>query len=135
MSLGPSALLAPARDAYRLARIRPRELARTLAWPGTWRMARKWWRTGVGEVRQAASRRAFARAAALYVPEISADDLEPWFAGVRAQAVSRDGRLVDDFVVSATRRALHVRNAPSPAATSALMLARMIADHAEAGLD
>jgi (S)-2-hydroxyglutarate dehydrogenase len=135
VSLGPSALLAPARDAYRLARIRPRDLARTLAWPGTWRMGRKWWRTGVTELRQAASRGAFARAAARYVPEIGAEDLEPWFAGVRAQALGRDGRLVDDFVLSATERALHVRNAPSPAATSSLALARLIADRAEPGLD
>jgi (S)-2-hydroxyglutarate dehydrogenase len=135
VSLGPSALLAPSRDAYRLSRIRPRELGRTLAWPGTWRMARKWWRTGLTELRQAASRQAFARAAARYVPDIGADDLEPWFAGVRAQALGRDGRLVDDFVVSPTERALHVRNAPSPAATSSLTLARLIADQAEPGLD
>jgi (S)-2-hydroxyglutarate dehydrogenase len=123
VSLGPSALLAPAR------------LNHSLAWPGTWRMARRWWRTGASELGRAVSRRRFAREAAAYVPELEPGDFEPWFTGVRAQAVARDGRLVDDFVVSETERALHVRNAPSPAATSALALARMIADRAERRLD
>ncbi|MGH2715350.1 MAG: L-2-hydroxyglutarate oxidase, partial [Thermoleophilaceae bacterium] len=104
------------------------------AWPGTWRMARRWWRTGLTELRHAVSRRALAAAAADYVPEIGPDDFDGGFSGVRAQAVARDGRLVDDFVVSETERALHVRNAPSPAATSAFALARLIADRAEPGL-
>jgi 2-hydroxyglutarate dehydrogenase len=98
-------------------------------------MAREWWRTGLTEVRMAASKRAFARAAARYVPEVEADDLDFWFAGIRAQALGRDGRLVDDFVISETERALHVRNAPSPAATSSLALAKLISDRAEPGLD
>jgi 2-hydroxyglutarate dehydrogenase len=123
VSLGPTALLAP-RGA----------LARTAAWPGTWRMARRWWRTGVAELRHAVSRRALARAAADYVPELEAGDFEPYFSGVRAQALGRDGSLVDDFVLSETERALHVRNAPSPAATSSLALAALIADRAEPGL-
>lgn len=131
VSLGPTALMAGARDAYSLRRVRPRDLAQTLAWPGTWRMARRWWRTGVAEIRTTVSRRALARAAAEYVPELRAKDLEAGFAGVRAQALGRDGRLVDDFVISETERALHVRNAPSPAATSSLAIARMIADRAE----
>jgi L-2-hydroxyglutarate oxidase LhgO len=79
----------------------------------------------------AASRRAFASEAARYVPEIGAADLLPGPAGVRAQAVGRDGRLVDDFVLSSTQRTIHVRNAPSPAATSALALAERIADVVE----
>jgi len=123
VSLGPSALLAPTRVAH------------SLAWPGTWRMARRWWRTGVTELARAASRRRFARQAAAYVPELRPGDFEPWYSGVRAQAVARDGSLVDDFVISDTERALHVRNAPSPAATSALALARLIADRVEARLD
>jgi 2-hydroxyglutarate dehydrogenase len=98
-------------------------------------MARRWWRTGLTEIRHAVSRRALAAAAAEYVPEVRPRDLEGGFAGVRAQALGRDGRLVDDFVVSETERALHVRNAPSPAATSAFALARLIADRAEPGLD
>ena len=134
VSLGPSALLSPARDAYRLRDVRPRDLRETLGWPGSWRMMRRWWRTGLTEIHQAASKRAFAAAARDYVPAIGPDDLEPYFAGVRAQAVGRDGRLVDDFVVSETERALHVRNAPSPAATSSLAIAKLIADRAEPGL-
>lgn len=128
---GPSALLAGARDGYALGRVRAGDLGDTLAWPGTWRMARRWWRTGLEEVRMAASPRAFAAAVARYVPAISAEDLQPAFAGVRAQAVARDGRLVEDFVISQTRRAIHVRNAPSPAATSAFALAQLIADAAD----
>ena len=123
VSLGPTAFLAPGRH-----------LPRTLAWPGTWRMARRWWRTGVSELRHATSRRSLARAAAEYVPEIEPGDFRGGFAGVRAQALGRDGKLVDDFVISDTERALHVRNAPSPAATSSLALARLIADRVQARL-
>ena len=123
VSLGPSALLAPT------------GLGHSLSWPGTWRMARRWWRTGARELVRAAARRRFAREAAGYVPELEPGDFEPWYSGTRAQAVARDGRLVDDFVISETERALHVRNAPSPAATSALALARLIAGRVEARLD
>jgi L-2-hydroxyglutarate oxidase len=118
VSLGPTALLAPRHP-------------RDVAWPGTWRMVRRWWRTGLTEIRHLVSRRALAAAAANYVPEIRPEDLDGGFAGVRAQALGRDGKLVDDFVVSETEQALHVRNAPSPAATSSLALARLIADRAD----
>jgi 2-hydroxyglutarate dehydrogenase len=94
-------------------------------------MMRRWWRTGAHELRLAASRRAFARLASRYVPGLSAEDMTPGFAGVRAQAVGRDGKLVDDFVISRTPRTVHVRNAPSPAATSSLALAELIADTAD----
>jgi len=124
VSLGPTALLAP-RGA----------ILRTAAWPGTWKMVRRWWRTGLVEMRHALSRRSLAAEAADYVPELTAGDFQPYFSGVRAQALGRDGTLVDDFVLSETERALHVRNAPSPAATSSLALAGLIADRAEAGLD
>ena len=129
--VGPTALMAGARDAYKLATVHRRDLIETLAWPGTWRMLANWWRTGVTEVTHAALRSAFVRAAARYVPELQLSDVEPSFAGVRAQALGRDGRLVDDFVFSRTDRALHVRNAPSPAATSSLAIARHIADEAQ----
>ncbi len=132
--VGPTALLAPSRTAYRLHELRREDLAATLAWPGTWRMARRWWRTGLTELRYASSRRAFTRAAAQYVPDLRASDVMPAFAGIRAQALGRDGRLVDDFVFSETERALHVRNAPSPGATSSLAIAAMIADRAEESL-
>ncbi len=129
--IGPTALMAAARDAYRLSRVRGRDLIDTLRWPGTWRMLARWWRTGVTELRHAAVRSAFVRAASRYVPELRSSDVLPSFAGVRAQALARDGRLVDDFVFSHTERALHVRNAPSPAATSSLAIARHVADEAE----
>jgi 2-hydroxyglutarate dehydrogenase len=129
--VGPTALIAAARDAYRLTRVRARDLAETLMWPGTWRMGARWWRTGLRELHLAASRRAFAMAASRYVPELRAADLIPAFAGVRAQTVGRDGRLIDDFVLSSTARTVHVRNAPSPAATSALALAARIVDTLE----
>jgi len=122
VSLGPTALLAPRSPG-------------DLAWPGTIRMAMKWWRTGITEIRHRLSQRTLARAAADYVPEIGPGDFDGGFAGKRAQALGRDGKLVDDFVVSETERALHVRNAPSPAATSSFALARLIADRAEPGLD
>jgi 2-hydroxyglutarate dehydrogenase len=127
--IGPTALLAPARDAYRLRTVRARDLGDTLSWPGSWRMFRRWWRTGVTELRHAARHGELIAAARRYVPELSEDDAEPGeLAGIRAQALGRDGRLVDDFVFSRTERALHLRNAPSPAATSALAIARRIAD-------
>lgn len=129
--LGPSALLVGARDAYDLTTLRGADIRDTLAWPGTWRMMARWWRTGLGELRLAASRTAFAAAAARYVPDLRAEDLLPAAGGVRAQAVGRDGRLVDDFLLSATPRAIHVRNAPSPAATASLALAERIADAAD----
>jgi L-2-hydroxyglutarate oxidase len=103
-----------------------------LRWPGTWRVVRRFWRTGVQELRMAASRRAFVAACARYVPELRAEDVEGGPAGVRAQAVGRDGALVDDFVLSEAAGTLHVRNAPSPAATSSLALAELIADRATA---
>jgi (S)-2-hydroxyglutarate dehydrogenase len=121
VSLGPTALLAPR--------------ARSLAWPGTWLMARRFWRTGLTEMRHAASPASLAREAADYVPGIERSDLEPYFSGVRAQALWRNGGLLDDFLVHESPRALHVRNAPSPAATSSLALAELIADQAEPGLD
>jgi L-2-hydroxyglutarate oxidase len=97
-----------------------------LGWPGTWRVARRWWRVGLRELRTAASARAFAAEARRYVPELRRADLLPGPNGVRAQAVGRDGSLVDDFVFSQTERTLHVRNAPSPGATSSLAIAEHV---------
>ena len=130
--VGPTALMAGARDAYRLGRLRRRDLLDTLAWPGTWRMLSRWWRTGVTELRHAALRSAFVRGGgALRARARASATSSRRFAGVRAQALGRDGKLVDDFVFSHTDRALHVRNAPSPAATSSLAIARHVADEAE----
>jgi (S)-2-hydroxyglutarate dehydrogenase len=130
--VGPTALPALARDPGRSREASMRDALDTLAWPGTWRMLARFWRTGLHELHRAASRSAFARRAARYVPELSASDLMPAFAGVRAQALARDGRLLDDFAFSVTERALHVRNAPSPAATAALAIARHVADRLHA---
>jgi L-2-hydroxyglutarate oxidase len=118
--LGPSALMVGARDAYRLSRLVARDLRDTLSWPGTWRLMRRHWRTGLIELRRALSRSAFVAEARRLVPALQAAEFVPGPVGIRAQAVGRDGALVDDFVVSQTERALFVRNAPSPAATSSL---------------
>jgi L-2-hydroxyglutarate oxidase LhgO len=137
--LGPTALLVGGRDGYRSSRTPGntaqalRDAAQTLAWPGTWRLGRRFWRTGIDELAMAASRRAFVARCAQYVPAIESAVIDGRaLSGVRAQAVGRDGRLVDDFVISQTPGATHVRNAPSPAATSALALAREIVDQFEA---
>jgi 2-hydroxyglutarate dehydrogenase len=130
--VGPSALLAPARDAYRLRTVRPRDLAEMLAWPGTWRLARRHWRSGARELHHTVSRKAFLAEAARMVPALGGARTKAAAAGIRAQALARDGSLVDDFIVHRTERAIHVRNAPSPAATSSLALARLIADELEA---
>jgi 2-hydroxyglutarate dehydrogenase len=132
--VGPTALMVAARDAYRLTRVVPADLAATLRWPGTYRMARRWWRTGIEELRHAVSARVVAAAARRFVPEIQAADLLPGPAGVRGQAVGRDGALIDDFVIGETATTVHVRNAPSPAATASLAIARVIADRCEDAL-
>jgi L-2-hydroxyglutarate oxidase len=128
--LGPSALMVGARDAYRIARLRAADLGSNLFWPGTWKLTGRFWRTGLTEIRHAASKSAFVSDLRRFVPELSARDVLPGPSGIRAQALDRDGKLVDDFVVHRTERALHVRNAPSPAATSSLALAKLIADEA-----
>jgi 2-hydroxyglutarate dehydrogenase len=130
--IGPSALMAPARDAYELRNARRRDLGETLRWPGTWRMMARHWRAGLIELRHAASPASFVAAAARMVPALEGAKTTPGPAGIRAQALGRDGKLVDDFVVHRTEHAVHVRNAPSPAATSSLPLARLIVDELEA---
>ena len=132
--LGPSALMVGARDAYRISRLSGADLRDTLAWPGTWRLMSKFWRAGATEIRHAISKRAFVAAAQRFIPELRASDFVAGPAGIRAQAVARDGTLVDDFIVSRTEHALFVRNAPSPAATSSLPLGRLIADDVESML-
>lgn len=128
---GPNAVLALAREGYAWTRIHPRELLGTLGYAGFWRLARRYWRTGVDEVRRSLSKAAFARALQRLIPDLRADDLEPGGAGVRAQAVTPQGILVDDFHIVSSERAIHVLNAPSPAATASLAIGRYLA--AEAG--
>jgi 2-hydroxyglutarate dehydrogenase len=130
--VGPTALLAGSRERYGRWRPQPRDLAQTLGNPGSWRMMRRFWRAGANELRMALSTRALVGAAARLVPALERGDVSDGPVGVRAQAVGRDGRLIDDFAFSQSERALHVRNAPSPGATSALAIARAIADRADA---
>ena len=129
--LGPTALMVAARDAYRAGRIRARDLCQTVSWPGTWRMAAGNWRAGLTEMRHALRPSALVREAQRFVPELEPRDFVAGPSGIRAQALARDGSLVDDFVLSRTGLCVHVRNAPSPAATSSLAIARLIADEVE----
>jgi (S)-2-hydroxyglutarate dehydrogenase len=125
--VGPNAVLALAREGYRWADIRLGDLRDTLVWPGFLRMAARHWRTGVRELAGSLSTRAFVRAAQQLVPELRPSDLRRTRSGVRAQAVARDGTLVDDFRVSRQGRVVAIRNAPSPAATSSMAIAEHIA--------
>jgi (S)-2-hydroxyglutarate dehydrogenase len=127
---GPNAVLATSRRGYRWSAFSLRDVVAILGWPGFWRMARRHWSTGVYEVRRSLSRRLLARDLSRLIPGIGAADVEPWGAGVRAQAVARDGALVDDFVIAEGPRMLHVVNAPSPAATASLAIGQRIAEQA-----
>jgi L-2-hydroxyglutarate oxidase LhgO len=121
--LGPNAVLATALEGYRRGAFNWRELGETLTWPGTRRMMRRHWRAGLGELYRSARKRAFISELQRYVPELDVSDAVPAPAGVRAQAVDRDGSLVDDFRLGVTDHVVWVRNAPSPAATSSLAIA------------
>jgi len=125
--VGPNAVLALAREGYDWRTVRPRELAGALAYPGLTRLARRYWRYGLDEVRGSLSRRVMAARVRRMLPDVRTDDLEPGGAGVRAQAVRPDGSLVDDFLFVPDGPVLHVLNAPSPAATAALPIGREIA--------
>jgi L-2-hydroxyglutarate oxidase len=132
--VGPNAVPALAREGYGWSTVRPGELAATLAWPGSWRIARRHWRYGAGELHRSFSKRAFTAAVRRLLPAVTEDDLRPVAAGVRAQAVLRDGTLVDDFLIKESPRAVHVLNAPSPAATASLPIGREVARRALAHL-
>lgn len=131
---GPNAVLALAREGYRWGTVRPGELAATLAYPGLWRLGRAHWRAGADELRRSLSRRAFAASVRRLLPGVRDRDLLPAPAGVRAQAVRPDGTLADDFEITEGAHAVHVLNAPSPAATAALPIGREIAGRALARL-
>ncbi len=124
--VGPNAVLATAREGYTLGTVQGGDLRRTLTWPGFHKMARTHWKTGAKEILHTVSKRAFISEARRYVPELRTNDVVRGPAGVRAQAVARDGSLVDDFVLSHTGRVVHVRNAPSPGATASLAIAEHI---------
>ncbi|MDG9719953.1 L-2-hydroxyglutarate oxidase [Streptomyces sp. DH24] len=133
--VGPNAVPALAREGYDWATVRPRELGGTLGWPGSWAIARRHWRYGTGELRRSLSKQAFTTAVRRLLPAVTEADLRPTAAGVRAQAVLRDGTLVDDFLIHESVNAVHVLNAPSPAATASLPIGREVARRALAALD
>lgn len=128
---GPNAVLAFAREGYTRGTIDWRDLSDALSFPGFWRLLRRHWRAGMGELRRSFSKAAFVRALQRLMPEIRAEHLVPAPAGVRAQALTSAGALVDDFLFARGPRAVHVLNAPSPAATAALAIGARIADELE----
>jgi (S)-2-hydroxyglutarate dehydrogenase len=132
---GPNAVLAFKREGYTRSSFSPRDVLETATAPGFWRMARSYWRTGLGEYRRSLSVRAFARALQALVPEVAASDLRRAGAGVRAQALDRSGRLLDDFRIVEAERQVHVLNAPSPAATASISIGEAIATVARANFD
>jgi len=128
VTAGPNAVLALKREGYRRSDFSVPDTLSTLSWPGTWRMARRLWRTGAAEMLRAMSRSRFAAQTAHLIPGVQALHLRRAGAGVRAQAVDRQGRLVDDFRFAESDRAVHVLNAPSPGATASLAIGEQIAD-------
>ena len=126
---GPNAVLALDREGYRKSNFSIRDTWDTLSWPGFHKVARKYWRTGLGEVHRSVSKAAFTTALQRLVPEITESDLVPAGSGIRAQACGRDGALLDDFAIRRSGRITHVVNAPSPAATASMAIARHIVDH------
>jgi L-2-hydroxyglutarate oxidase len=123
---GPNAVLALSREGYSWGRVRPRDVAEVAAYPGLWRLARRNLGYAWTEVRRSLSRRLFAASLARLVPALGRDDIVPAGSGVRAQAIAPDGSLVDDFLIVRAPGQVHVLNAPSPAATSSLEIAKHI---------
>jgi L-2-hydroxyglutarate oxidase LhgO len=130
---GPNAVMATAREGYKKTSFRPGEFWGTLSWPGFWRMAKQNWGTGMMEINRSFRKGAFVRDLQRLIPEVKGEDLVPGGSGVRAQAVDRTGKLLDDFKIEQTETAVHVLNAPSPGATSSLVIGRYIADMADKG--
>lgn len=128
---GPNAVLAFARDGYKRTDLNVRDLVETLTYPGFRKLAAKWWRTGAQEMWRDAMKPAFVRDLQRYVPEVTSKDLVFGPSGVRAQALGSDGALVDDFVISAHGRSMHVLNAPSPAATASLAIGDLLAQRVQ----
>ena len=127
---GPNAVLALRREGYTWRDVDPTELRESLAWPGLWALAKRNVVPGAREVMRSLSKRQFAASLSRLVPGIEAADLHPAPAGVRAQALRRDGSMVEDFLIQTHGRQVHVLNAPSPAATAALEIADYVAARA-----
>ena len=128
LEVGPNAVLALDREGYGRGGVRRRDVGDLLTWPGFWRMAATHWRTGVRELHGSLSLSAYVRGAQRYVPDLRVADVERGRCGIRAQAVDRDGSLVDDFRISQSAGVTSIRNAPSPAATSSLAIAEHVVD-------
>jgi L-2-hydroxyglutarate oxidase len=131
---GPNAVLATKREGYRKRDFSPADVFRTVTFPGFWRMGKRQWKIGIWEMYRSFHRPAFLRSLQALVPELVGDDLVPGGSGVRAQAVDRSGKLLDDFRIEEADGALHVLNAPSPAATSSLVIGNHIVDLATKNL-
>ena len=125
---GPNAILAFSRHGYKMRNVNIRDLLGIAAYTGSWRMAARYWRTGVSEFRRSIFKKIMLRSIQQLIPEIESSDLLPGPAGVRAQAVDRAGRLLDDFCIERHGNVVHVLNAPSPAATACITIGRSIAD-------
>ena len=130
---GPNAVLALAREGYTWGDVNRRDIADSFRWPGLWKLGKRFWRTGVDEVARSLSEKRFLSSLRELVPSLPDGCLVPAHAGVRAQALHRNGSLVDDFYYERTIRQVHVLNAPSPAATAALEIGKRISDELEAG--
>jgi len=128
---GPNAVLALMREGYSRRDFSAREFAETLAYPGFWKLVGRHFRAGVSELNRSLRKGVFVKSLQKLVPDITADDLEPGGAGVRAMAVDGNGRMVDDFYIEETPGAIHILNAPSPAATSSFMIGKHIAHKAD----
>jgi L-2-hydroxyglutarate oxidase len=132
---GPNAVLAFRREGYHRWSISPADVLRMATYGGFWRMAGRYWRTGLGEMVRSYSKRAFHKALQRLLPELRLEDLRPAGAGVRAQALEPGGSLVDDFRIVQHERMIHVLNAPSPAATASISIGGTIADLAATAFD
>jgi L-2-hydroxyglutarate oxidase LhgO len=125
---GPNAVFAFRREGYRRSDFNLNDVASSIAFPGLWRMAARHWRSGVDEFRRSFSKSEFVQALRRLIPEVKGEDLVPGTSGVRAQALKRDGALVDDFYFVTSKRMLHVLNVPSPAATASIAIGRSLVD-------
>ncbi len=128
---GPNAVLAFAREGYQRWNINPKDLLEILSYSGFWKLASQYWKMGLTEMYRDYVKAAYIKELQRYIPDLQSDDIVPGPSGVRAQALAKDGRLVDDFLIHHSENTLHILNAPSPAATSSLVLARMIVDEAQ----
>lgn len=127
---GPNAVLALAREGYRKSTINLKDCASLVGYKGMWMMALRYWRMGIYEIYRSIVKKAFVKDVQRLMPIIQAEDLVPSNSGVRAQMVTREGKMVDDFLIEEKNRMIHVLNAPSPAATASLSIGNTVARHA-----